>query len=202
MNPFARLLISLCLLWLAAAPVRAADGPLGVIEALQSTLLETMKQSSQTTTAVRYERLKAPVTDSYDFTRMIGIIAGSAWTGATPEQKQALLDAFTRFSVANYASRFKGYSGERFEVVGSRPGVRDTTIVETKLIRTGDDPPVPINYVFEQKDNGWRIIDVLLDRSISELALRRSEYAQTLRDGGIDALTKTLNSKADEMLAS
>ncbi len=202
MNRFARLLFSACLLLLTAAPLHAADGPVAVVEALNKTLLQTLQQSSDTTAAVRYDRLQSPVSDAYNFARMISIIAGSAWANATPEQQEALLKAFARFSVANYASRFKGYSGEKFEIVGTRPGVRDTTLVETRLVRTGDEPPVPITYVFEEDDNRWRIIDVLLERSISELALRRSEYAQTLRSGGIEALTTILNSKADEMLAS
>lgn len=202
MNRFVRLLISACLFVLTVAPLRAADGPVAVIEALNKTLLQTLQQSSGTTAATRYDRLKSPVSDAYNFARMISIIAGSAWTNATPEQQEALLNAFARFSVANYASRFKGYSGEEFEIVGTRPGVRDTTLVETRLVRTGGEPAVPITYVFEEEDSRWRIIDVLLERSISELALRRSEYAQTLRSGGIEALTTILNSKADEMLAS
>ena len=48
----------------------------------------------------------------------------------------------------------------------------------------------------------WRIIDVLLDGTISQLIKRRDEYRRTLEDSGIAGLTNLLNAKADEILAS
>jgi hypothetical protein len=40
---------------------------------------------------------------------------------------------------------------------------------------------------------------VLLDKSISELAVRRSEYNQVLRTSGTEGLTETLDEKAAEL---
>ncbi|MGZ9067533.1 MAG: ABC transporter substrate-binding protein, partial [Burkholderiales bacterium] len=80
----------------------------------------------------------------------------------------------------------------------ARPGPRDAVFVDTQLNRT-DGPPVAITYVMAERDGTWRTIDVLLDKSISELAVRRSEYNQILRSGGIEALSQTLREKAMEM---
>ena len=184
----------------ARGPAVAENGPTAVIEALYRALLETWKQSNTLDTQARFDKLAPVVGATYDFQRMIGIIAGPSWTSGHAAARQAVVEAFGRFSVANYASRFKGYSGEQFEILGERPGVRDLVVVETRLIRS-DGPPVSINYVFEQRDGTWRVIDVLAERAISELALRRSEYAQTLKDGGLAALTAVLNIKTGEMLA-
>ena len=52
-----------------------------------------------------------------------------------------------------------------------------------------------------QVKDEWRIVDVLVDKGISELAVKRSEYRGVLRYGGIDALIRTLNAKADQLLA-
>ena len=52
-----------------------------------------------------------------------------------------------------------------------------------------------------QSGGAWRIVDVLLDSSISELAVRRSEYARVLRKDGIDGLIATLGEKADALAA-
>ena len=46
----------------------------------------------------------------------------------------------------------------------------------------------------------WRIVDVLLDGSISELAMRRSEYRRVLKKNGVDGLIQTLNSKAAQLV--
>lgn len=185
----------------AAAVVLAAERtPTAVIEALHQVVLDTFKQSDRLDAPARFERLAPVVSATYDFPRMLGIIAGPAWTAADEAERAALTEAFRRFSIANYAARFKGYTGERFEILGERPGLRDLVIVETRLVRT-DGPPVAINYVFERRDGGWLAIDVIAERAISELALRRSEYAQTLKEGGLAGLTALLNERTAEMLA-
>ena len=65
---------------------------------------------------------------------------------------------------------------------------------------SGDD--VDITYRVRKFDENWRIIDVLLDGTISQLVKRKDEYRRTLEDGGVSALTNLLNTKADEILAS
>ncbi|MCU0839197.1 MAG: ABC transporter substrate-binding protein [Rhodospirillales bacterium] len=194
--------LAVCVLSMAVAVIAAAApaGPTATIDALHHALLETMKQGGKLDARARYERLSPIVGATYDFERMVAIIAGPVWGRSDGAEQQAAVEAFRRYSVANYASRFKEYTGEQFEILGERPGVRDLIVVETKLVRS-DGPPVSINYIFEQRDGDWQVIDVLAERAISELALRRSEFAQTLKDGGLGGLTAILNVKADEMLA-
>ena len=55
-------------------------------------------------------------------------------------------------------------------------------------------------YVTRKIKGEWRIIDVLVDSGISQLAVRRSEYRRVLRTKGIDGLIDTLNAKADQLL--
>jgi phospholipid transport system substrate-binding protein len=42
----------------------------------------------------------------------------------------------------------------------------------------------------------WRIIDVYLKGTYSEVATKRSEYSSILRDKGVDALIRELDAKA------
>jgi ABC-type transporter MlaC component len=44
---------------------------------------------------------------------------------------------------------------------------------------------------------GWLISDIYLDSAISEVATRRSEFAATLKNEGIDGLMAALNRRAD-----
>lgn len=198
---FSRLLAAVLACSLFCQIALAADAAVDVVDALHAQLIKTMKSASHTTIDQRYEELQPVLERSFDFQRMIGIAAGSYWSSADEQQQKALLDAFSQLSIMTYASRFNGYSGETFEVLGERPGVRDTVFVDTRLNRT-DAPAVPITYVLAQKNGEWRIIDVLLDRSISELAVRKSEYNQVLRDGGTPALVKTLEAKTKELQTS
>lgn len=181
------------------APVTAATGPTAVIDALDAALLETMKQAAELGMQGRYDRLKPVLDRSFDFERMISVAAGSYWTQASEDERRRLLDAFTDLSITTYAAQFDGWSGESFATLGQRAGPRDSVLVDTSLERGGGKPAVSLTYVLTQRDGTWRIVDVLLDRSISQLAVRRSEYSQELRDGGPERLARTLDQKSAEL---
>lgn len=203
----ARLCALLILLLLARTPVVAAEpapaaaDPVAVIGQFHETLLEVMKKSKSLGVRGRYERLEGPVKETFSLPLMIRIAAGSHWAKASEAARQSLTAAFERMSVATYADRFDGYSGESFETMGRKPGPQGTTLVETKLVRPKDDP-VDISYVMRQVQGRWRIADVLLEGGISELARYRSDYAKILRDGGLEALVVELDARSAKMLDS
>lgn len=183
----------------ALQPARAAPAPADVVKTLHDALLGVMRDADTLGVRGRYEALKPTLNTVYDFEAMTRLATGTAWTAADAAKQAALVDAFTRLSIATYADRFKGYSGESFETLGERAGPRNTVIVDTRLVRP-DAAAVPLSYVLQERNGTWRIIDVIVEGSISELAVRRSEYAQILRQGGVDKLIGVLNGKADEML--
>jgi phospholipid transport system substrate-binding protein len=180
-------------------PVRAEGGPAAVVDGFHQTLLDVMKRAEALGIEGRYRVLAPRVEETFDLQRMLRVAAGSRWTKASPAEREALLKAFTRLSVSTYASRFNGYSGESFETLGERPGPRDTVLVETRIVRSAD-PPVTLTYVLEKTGDRWRVIDILLDGSVSELAMRRSEY-RNLGGGTAAGLAATLDAKADELMA-
>jgi len=199
---FAIVLIVLC----STGPIRADDPPAAsaaeprsVIQALNELLEETMRNAGALGIQGRYRKLEPKLMESYDFERMVAVATGSHWRQASDAERQELFSAFSRFSVATYASRFSGYSGEQFEIVNERPGPRQTVLVDTKLLRP-DAAPVPITYVMRLNNGQWRIVDVLLERTISELAVKRSEYATILDHGGITELTRILEEKTATLL--
>ena len=71
----------------------------------------------------------------------------------------------------------------------------------TKIV-VPDDEDVHLNYRLRQVDGEWRIIDIYLNGTISELALRRSEYSSVLKREGFEKLLTTLNDKVDELKSS
>ena len=87
-------------------------------------------------------------------------------------------------------------------VVGERDGPQQIVFVDTKLKSPGRDDDVQISYVARQFGQYWQLIDVIVDGGISELKVRISEYRQTLKSGGIEALIMLLESKAGDLLSS
>jgi phospholipid transport system substrate-binding protein len=58
---------------------------------------------------------------------------------------------------------------------------------------------VQLDYLMRKADDRWRIIDVYLNGTISEMAARRSEYSAVLSQGGTSALIALLRKKAVEL---
>jgi phospholipid transport system substrate-binding protein len=119
---------------------------------------------------------------------------GPAWAMFTEPQRQQVTLAFERYVTAVYAERFDSYSGERLEILGEKP-TNYGVMVTTQIIKSNGEP-VGINYLLVNTSGRWRIGDVYLNGTISELAARRSEFSSILRTQGIDGLIAALNNKA------
>ena len=90
--------------------------------------------------------------------------------------------------------------GQRFETLGEEEAAHNTRVVRTKLVLPDDDD-VQLNYRLRQTDAGWQIVDVYLNGTVSELALRRSEYSSVLKRDGFETLVASLDRKADDLAA-
>jgi phospholipid transport system substrate-binding protein len=192
------LILGSCVLGATQAATSAA-GPQAAPQGLCDALVRVMKQGSGLGFAGRVKALDPELRRDYDLPAMTRLIVGPAWRSMNPEQQQELIAAFSDYSVAVYASRFKDYSGERFVVDPATAKLPSgDVIVHTKLLPHAGDP-VELDYLMRESSEGWRIIDVLLNGTISELAERRSEYAAALREGGASGLIRLLRDKAAQL---
>jgi phospholipid transport system substrate-binding protein len=180
----------------AAQPAAPRD----LIERLHASLLEVMQEADELDYGGRYRLLEPVLQSSYDFPFMTRIAVGPAWGDLDEAQRGQLVALFAEMSTANYAARFDGYGGERFEMLGEEPAPRDTVLVQTRIVPSSEEP-IEINYVLRESEDGWRIIDVLLESKFSELARQRSEFAAVLQGGGASDLVATLERKIAELEA-
>ena len=144
------------------------------------------------------KKLTPAIKSAFNLPLMTRFAVGPSWSNATPAEQQQLISAFSDFSVATYASRFTSYDGEQFKVVDEKP-TSDGVIVETQL-QPKDGDTVSLNYLMRKDEKGaWRICDVFLDGTISELATRRSEFGAIVQHDGIEALVNSLGEKSKQM---
>lgn len=193
-------LLGLMLLLAALRPdaTAAQDGPGAVVEQMNQALLETMQSADQLGYAGRYTKLEPVLDQVFDFPFMTRAAVGRTWRELGEAEQAELTRLFGDMSVATFASRFDGYSGEAFEIVGQREGPRDTVMVETELVRP-EDPPVGIDYLLHQTEDGWSVIDVFLDDKFSELARQRAEFTAVLRRGGYQELVASLEERIADL---
>ena len=58
-----------------------------------------------------------------------------------------------------------------------------------------DDTPVEFDYLLRATPAGWKIVDVYLAGTISELARRRAEFSSIIQSQGVDGLIALLKTK-------
>jgi phospholipid transport system substrate-binding protein len=198
MKTITKIFCVLATVFLLAAPqANAADTPTepkDIIAKFNDTLLSVMKRANSLGYHGRYRTLDPVLSNSFDFPFMIRYAVGQSWKTFSDEQKQDLAKAFSDFTIATYADRFNGYSGETFAITDSRNSPRDTHLVMTELTKK-DGEKVKLNYLMHQTEKGWRIIDIFLKGSISELATKRSEYASTIKKSGYLGLVSSIKAK-------
>ncbi len=173
--------------------------PQTLVSDFHGVLLGVMKDADTVAVTGRYKRLEQIITESFHLRLMIQVATASYWRKATDRKKDLLTEAFSRLTIATYAAQFDGYSGQSFETRSAKPGPQKTTLIETHLLNPGGQA-VELVYVTRKFNGKWRIIDVLLDTGISELARKRSEYRQILKTGGIDHLIRTMSGKTQMLL--
>lgn len=180
---------------LVASVARADDpAPARVIDQLHAGLLRVMKEAEALGFEGRYEQLTPVLEQCFDISFMAQKSVGRYWRTASEEERARLLGTFHRYLISNYAGRFTGYSGQQFETLGDEPALRNTVLVRTQIVDPDDDP-VLLDYRLREVGGGWKIIDVYWNGTVSELALRRSEYSTVIQRDGMDGLLSALDDK-------
>lgn len=194
---------ALCLLvaGLGAGTARAADADPAItpIDAFDKALLETMKAAGDLGLKGRYHKLEPVVQKAFNLPVMTRYAVGAKWADFTDTERQNLIDAFTRLTVASYAHNFDGYDGEHFELSPDVTTRNLDKIVQTKLIRP-KDKPVVLNYRMRLDSGAWKVIDIYYGGNISQLTIRRNDLAATALTGGAKALAKNMNNQAEKLL--
>ncbi|HUC17672.1 MAG TPA: ABC transporter substrate-binding protein [Acetobacteraceae bacterium] len=202
MRPERRALLAACLgapilaPWLARAQsapdFAAVSAP---VAALNAGLLAVMKAGSASVSFPQRFAMLAPVlTQSFDLPRILELAVGFDWASLTPTQQEQLLPIFREYTVASYVANFSSYGGEQFRIL---PGLRafgSEQVVTTQIV-TQDGKTRRIDYVMIDDGARWQVVDVLLDGTISQVAVQRSDFHALLSSGGASALISGLRRK-------
>jgi phospholipid transport system substrate-binding protein len=195
------ILFALAMVFLGSAAAQAADTAIPLITRLNDALLSTMKSASTLGYRGRYSKLEPVIRSTYDLTFMTRYSAGRHWRELSETQQKSLVDAFSRLTVATYANRFDGYSGEKFAVISEETPRAGNRLVHTELVKS-DGEVIKLDYLLRETPEGWRVIDVFLKGTISELATKRSEYSSALSNQGFDGLMTIFEQKINGIQAA
>ncbi|MES2473323.1 MAG: ABC transporter substrate-binding protein [Pseudomonadota bacterium] len=178
------------------AQAQAADPAATQVRGFYDALTASMKMGGSA--KGRYDKLRPAVEKAFDLPAMTATAVGPSFATMPEADKKALIEAFTRMTVANYAKSFDSHHGETFTVEpasitrGSERFVKSTMKTSSETIA--------FNYRTHQVGGEWKVTDVYLAGNISQMAQKRSDFASTLASGGASGLTKRINALTDQML--
>ena len=178
---------------LAADPDAAAP-----ITALNRGLLAGMRAGKATPFPQRFATLAPLVEGAFDIPGILQASVGPRWAALPPAQQAQLLDVFRRFTVASYVANFDNFGGEKLELLPISRSVGADQVVASQIVPSSGTP-TRIDYVMRRTPSGWRAVDVLLNGSISRVAVQRSDFRSLLGSGDAGPLIQSLQRKTADL---
>jgi phospholipid transport system substrate-binding protein len=178
---------------------KADPGAVEPVRELCDGLLRIMRAGQSTPFQQRFQMLTPDVDRAFDLTAVLQLSVGPSWSTLPSDQRNTLLNAFRRYTIANYVNNFDNYSGQRFEVEPDTKSLPNgEQLAQTKIIAASGESH-ELNYVMRRTSSGWKAVDVLADGSISRVAVQRSDFRRLVARGGAQALIESLNQKTSDL---
>ncbi len=174
------------------------EDPSAVVDELQSTLIDIMKEGPEILYAGRYDRLEPVIKNTHQITYIARLTVGRYWRDLSEEEKKLFVDKFSSVVVSRYASMFKKYKGEYFEFVSEENLQRGNVILISDLYWGNGVDSTRFNYVLRQFENNWQIVNILV-KGVSDLALKRAEFTSIIEKEGFESLLVKLTEKVEEV---
>lgn len=199
-------LVAACLMPLPVAAegtTAASDAATIPIAELDAGLLAQMKAGRAASFETRYGQLAPVIERVFDLPFILRASVGLRWQELAQDDQSRLLNAFRSYTVSSYVANFDKYVGQRFVILPEQQrSVGEKVVVATQIVPvTGT--PTRIDYVLRpvEAEGGvlWKAIDVMLDGSISQVAVQRSEFFGLLGNGGVEKLIASLQRKTADL---
>ncbi len=168
--------------------------PIDTINELHEGLIKVSKKEMDD-----YKKFMPIINNTYDIQKMLNMILGSAWKNSNMDEKKKISLAFAEYITKNYLKRFIKINDVKFKIEEKKSIKNKFVMIKTTLIPNNNDT-VSINYLLSNKNGKWKIFDVLLAGSVSEIATKKSEFSSFLKDGKTNNLIDALNKKNSTLL--
>ncbi len=127
-----------------------------------------------------------------NFEKTTRLAAGRYWRQASPQQQQALVDAFRGTLVRTYSGALAQVDQvSRIDIQPFRGDSTADDVVVRSLITQSNGPAVSVDYRLERTAQGWKVYDLNVE-NIWLIQNYRNQFAQQIQQSGIDGLIEAL----------
>lgn len=130
----------------------------------------------------------------FNFTRMTQSAVGAAWRRATPDQQKQLTQEFRTLLVRTYSNALALYREQVIDFKPLRARAEDTEVTVRSEIKQRGAQALSLDYDMEKTSAGWKVFDVKVG-GVSLIAAYQGDFANQVRDAGIDGLLRVLSNK-------
>jgi phospholipid transport system substrate-binding protein len=196
MNAMNRLL-ALAFSALVATTALAQEAPDVLVQKVSTEVLDIVRsdkdiQNGNTQKVI--DLVDKKVLPHFNFQHMTALAVGKDWKKASPQQQQQLTQEFKTLLVRTYANALTGYKNQKLVYKPFKMAPADTDVlVRTEVLQPGSKP-VQLDYSLEKLEAGWKVYDMTV-AGISLVTNYRDQFAQEVRNGGIDGLVATIAAK-------
>lgn len=184
-------------LWLVSSAAMAGLGPDQLVKKTADDVIEVIKSDKDIQSGNQqkiFALAEEKILPNFDFDKVSRMVLGKNWTNATPEQKTAFQAEFKTLLLRTYANALSKYKNQTIEYKPFRMGSEaDTATVKTAIQQSGGDP-IAVDYTLSKKGDDWKVFDIVIE-GVSLVTNYRSQFAQEIRQNGLDSLNKKLAEK-------
>ena len=132
---------------------------------------------------------------TYDSKKMGRMIVGQNWKKQDQNMKDEFIKVFEKYIAYNYIRRFSKLKKIEFEILNTKIIGEKYKLTNVNLLTNSKDK-ISISYLLHLTENEWKIFDVLIDGSISEVATKKAEFTDTINNNGLRQLISILKKKS------
>jgi phospholipid transport system substrate-binding protein len=131
-----------------------------------------------------------------DMPAVAASVLGPPWRGLSGGQRQAFVAAFQTYLARKYGRQFREYRNAGVEVTGARDGGKAGVLVQTKVVRPGQQA-IAVDWQVSERSGSPRVVNLIIE-GVSMLANERAEIGAMLdaQGGDVGRLTAALQARA------
>ena len=138
--------------------------------------------------------VEAKVLPHFNFGRMTQLAVARDWRQAAPAQQKTLTDEFHTLLVRTYSKALTAYKSQTIDYRPFKMQPADTDVKVRTEIKQPGGKPIQLDYYLEKQNAAWKVYDIEVG-GISLITNYRESFASEIRNGGIDGLIKSLQTK-------
>lgn len=178
----------------AAAPTPPDELVRKVADEVQQGIAKNQKEFKADSKKL-YAYVDKTLVPVFDTRYIAQLILARNWKAASEDQRNRFEVAFKNMLIHTYANALIEYHDSikaEWLPLRAAPDATDVT-VQSKVVRSGGKPPLPIGFAMRLKGDQWKVYDIVVE-NLSLVTSFRSQVNSEIKKSGLDALIQKLES--------